>query len=92
MPPHEEALAHALGYLPGTRDLGAQPLAKLMEQRGLAPADLVAASGEQLTHKQVARAMKGRRLTAHMMDKVLRTWNRATESEAARADLFDYAP
>lgn len=88
----EEALAHALGYLPGTRDLGAQPLAKLMEQRGLAPADLVAASGEQLTHKQVARAMKGRRLTAHMMDKVLRAWNRATESEAARADLFDYAP
>jgi aspartokinase len=63
-----------------------------MEQRGLAPADLVAASGEQLTHKQVARAMKGRRLTAHMMDKVVRAWNRATASEAARADLFDYAP
>lgn len=88
----EEALAHALNYLPGTRDLGAQPLARLMEQRGLAPADLVAASGEQLTHKQVARAMKGRRLTAHMMDKVLRAWNRATATEAARADLFDYAP
>jgi hypothetical protein len=88
----EQALAHALGQLPQARDLGAQPLARLMEQRGLAPADLVAASGEQLTHKQVARAMKGRRLTAHMMDKVVRAWNRATASEAARADLFDYAP
>lgn len=93
-----EALAHALSYLPDAqvpsqeRDLGPQPLARLMAERGLAPADLVAHSGEQLTHKQVARAMKGRRLTAHMMDKVLRAWNRATESTAARAELFDYAP
>jgi hypothetical protein len=94
----EEALAHALGYLPDAapanveRNLGAQPLARLMAERGLAPADLVAASGEQLTHKQVARAMKGRRLSAHVMDKVLRAWNRATSGAAARADLFDYAP
>lgn len=91
----EEALAHALGYLPATessRDHGEQPLARLMGERGMAPADLVAASGEQLTHKQVTRAMKGRRLTARMMGKVLRAWNRATSSEAAREDLFDYAP
>lgn len=93
----EEALAHALDYLPGeqpreARDLGAQPLARLMSERGLAPSDLVAASGEQLTHKQVARAMKGRRLTPNVMDKVLRAWNRATSSSAARAELFDYAP
>lgn len=91
----EEALAHALGYLPATaptRDLGRQPLARLMAERGLAPADLVSASTEQLTHKQVSRAMKGRRLTANMMDKVLRAWNRATSDGAARADLFDYEP
>ena len=93
-----EALAHALNYLPDAqapaadRDLGPQPLARWMAERGLAPADLVAHSTEQLTHKQVARAMKGRRLTAHMMDKVLRAWNRATTSNATRADLFDYAP
>jgi hypothetical protein len=93
-----EALAHALSYLPDAqapsedRDLGPQPLARLMAERGLAPADLVAHSTEQLTHKQVARAMKGRRLTAHMMDKVLRAWNRATSGAATRADLFDYAP
>jgi hypothetical protein len=94
----EEALAHALAYLPDSgapgveRDLGPQPLARLMAERDLAPADLVAASTEQLTHKQVARAMKGRRLTANVMDKVLRAWNRAAASSAARADLFDYAP
>lgn len=93
----DEALAHALAYLPDAqpsseRDLGPQPLARLMTERGLAPADLVAASSEQLTHKQVARAMKGRRLSANVMDKVLRAWNRATSGAAARADLFDYAP
>jgi hypothetical protein len=93
----EQALAHALGYLPQARpalerDLGPQPLARLMAERELAPADLVAASKEQLTHKQVARAMKGRRLTAHVMDKVLRAWNSAASSTAARADLFDYRP
>lgn len=93
-----QALAHALGYLPQVqtaaveRDLGPQPLARLMAERELAPADLVAASGEQLTHKQVARAMKGRRLTANVMDKVLRAWNRAASTTAARGDLFDYAP
>lgn len=95
---HAEAVAHALGYLPdaapatGERDLGPQPLSRLMTERGVAPADLVAVSEEQLTHKQVARAMKGRRLTAHMMDKVLRAWNLATSGAATRADLFDYAP
>jgi hypothetical protein len=93
-----EALAHALDYLSDPRpareerDLGEQPLARLMTERGLAPSDLVAASTEQLTHKQVARAMKGRRLTPNVMDKVLRAWNRATSSSAARAELFDYAP
>jgi len=91
----EEALAHALGYLAATestRDLGEQPLARRMAERGLAPADLVAASTEQLTHKQVARAMKGRRLTGNMMGKVLRAWNRATQGDARLGDLFDYAP
>lgn len=93
----EDALAHALSYLPEAgapdgRDLGPQPLARRMAERGLAPADLVAASGEQLTHKQVGRAMKGRRLTASMMDKVLRAWNRAASATATRGDLFDYEP
>ena len=48
------------------RDLGVQPLAALMEKHGLKPTDLVGASTEQLTHKRVARACKGRRLTPHV--------------------------
>jgi len=74
------------------RDLGEQPLARRMAEKSLAPKDLVSASTEQITHKMVTRAMKGRRLTANTMDKVLRAWNGATESEHARSDLFDYEP
>ena len=74
------------------RDLGEQPLAARMRERGLKPADLVAASTEQITHKMVARAMKGRRLTANTMDKVLRAWEQSVNETASRSDLFNYAP
>lgn len=74
------------------RDLGEQPIARLMAEQGLEPADLVAASSEQLTYKMVARAMKGRRLTANTMGKVLRAWNLAAKAEHGQADLFGYKP
>ncbi len=74
------------------RNLGEQPLARLMIERGLRPTDLVAASTEQLTHRMVTRAMKGRRLTANTMGKVHRAWNHAAESEHERRELFDYEP
>lgn len=47
----------------GERDFGTQPLDGLMEMWGLSNHDLVAASPEQLTHKQVQRARTGRQLT-----------------------------
>lgn len=72
------------------RDLGEQPLARIMTERGLKPHDLVAASGEQLTHKMVSRACRGRRLTPRVQDKVLGALNRATEGSFSREDLFDY--
>jgi hypothetical protein len=74
------------------RDLGEQPLAQRMVDSGLKPKDLVDASDEQLTHKMVARAIKGRRLTANTMDKVQRAWNKASESTRSRAELFNYEP
>jgi len=76
---------------PLARDLGEQPLARLMHERGLKPHDLVAASPDQLTHKMVTRAMKGRRLTANTMAKVVRAWNLATSSSDGAGELFDYA-
>ena len=72
------------------RDLGEQPLARIMGERGLKPHDLVAASGEQLTHKMVSRACRGRRLTPHVQEKVLRALNRAAGGNFSRGDLFNY--
>lgn len=77
---------------PGSRELGEQPLARLMAERGLKPADLVTASTEQITHRMVARAMKGRRLTPNTMNKVLRAWNAAASATDGHADLFTYDP
>lgn len=72
------------------RNLGEQPIAQLMQQRDLAPHDLVTASTEQITHKMVRRAMKGRRLTPNVMSKVLRALNGATGRSYELPDLFDY--
>lgn len=72
------------------RDLGVQPLAALMEKHGLKATDLVGASTEQLTHKMVARACKGRRLTPHVQKKVLAALNARTGESYALAQLFTY--
>lgn len=73
-------------------DLGPQPLGELLTRHGLAHTDLVTASDEQLTHKMVARAVKGRRLTPRVMGKVLRALNLASGENYELDDLFDYAP
>ncbi|MFT4540014.1 MAG: hypothetical protein ACI841_000775 [Planctomycetota bacterium] len=74
------------------RDLGEQPLTEMMKARDLLPKDLVEASSEQITHKMVSRAMKGRRLTARTMNKVMRAWNRAAEADDGIERLFNYTP
>ena len=56
-------------------DLGEQPLDKLMDRWALTNHGMVEISTEQLTHKQVQRARKGRRLTLKMMMKVTRAFN-----------------
>lgn len=84
------------------RDRGPQPVDALMEAWGLASHDLVDASTEQLTHKQVQRARKGRVLSLAMMQKVTRAvniavWYRLTKEERERyfeylhKHLFNYA-
>ncbi len=60
-----------------TRDHGTQPLDDLMTHWGLTNHGLVDASAEQLNHKQVQRARKGRQLTLHLMQKLMRTLNEA---------------
>jgi len=72
------------------RDLGEQPVAKLMDSLGLKAHDLVAASTEQITHKMVARARKGRWLTPHVRRKILNALNRASGKTFELGDLFNY--
>ena len=76
-----------------TRNRGTQPVETLIGRWGLSNHDLVDASPEQLTHKQVQRACKGRMLTLSMMQKVTRSlniavWYRLKKDE--REDYFEY--
>ena len=72
------------------RDIGPQPIGKIMAERNLKPHDLVAASTEQLTHKMVSRACKGRWLTLNTQTKVLNALNLATGKNYSLRDLFNY--
>ena len=75
---------------PLERNLGEQPLARILAERELSHHDLVAASGGRCNHKMVARAAKGRRLTPNTQRIVLDALNAATGGAYALADLFNY--
>ena len=72
------------------RNLGEQPITRIMVERSLKPHDLVAASTQQITHKMVGRACKGRRLTRNVQQKVMEALNRATDAQYTLSDLFTY--
>ena len=72
------------------RNLGEQPIAAIMLDLGLKAHDLVAASTEQITHKMVSRACKGRRLTPKVQTKVHNALNRCAKREYSLTDLFTY--
>ena len=72
------------------RDLGEQPIAGLLVAHALKSHDLVAASTEQITHKMVQRACKGRWLTPNVRAKILRALNAASGKQYAAGELFNY--
>jgi len=72
------------------RDLGEQPLARILIELKLKSHDLVAASTEQITHKMVVRGCKGRRLTKNVQGKLLRALNAAAGKSYTLGDLFSY--
>ncbi|MFT7680206.1 MAG: hypothetical protein ACI8QC_004212 [Planctomycetota bacterium] len=72
------------------RNLGVQPIQALLEHHALKPKDIVDASQEQMTHKMVSRAAKGRMLTRNTREKVLRALNLATSKSYVMKDLFNY--
>ena len=53
------------------KEFGVQPIDQLMVKEGLSNTDLVEASTQQLTHKMVAKARNGRRLTTNIKNKIL---------------------
>jgi hypothetical protein len=73
------------------RNLGPQPIAGVMARHNLKPHDLVAAlPPQQLTHKMVSRACKGRKLTDKSKSKVLNALNLAAKKNYTLSDLFNY--
>ncbi len=72
------------------RDLGGQPIVKIMVLHELKAHDFVACSTEQITHKMVSRAVKGRRLTFAVQSKILNALNKASKKSYLLKDLFNY--
>ena len=72
------------------RNLGEQPIARIMAEHGLKAQDLVASSTEQITHKMVSRACKGRRLTPNVQSKIRNALNKSTGKQHAMDELFTY--
>ncbi len=71
-------------------NLGPQPISGLMAEHGLKSNDLVRNSTEQLTHKMVSRAVKGRWLTPNIQHKIINALNKATGKVYELKDLFSY--
>ncbi len=74
------------------RNFGPQPLADVMQKHDLTPAKLVEASTQQLNHKMVSRAVKGRRLTGNVMKKIREAVGTASGVHYAYEALFNYKP
>ena len=74
----------------GRREYGPQPLAELLAARGLSNHQVVEASTEQLTHKMLAKACRGRFLSGKVRQKILRAVNRLTGEDFRLSDLFNY--
>jgi type II secretory pathway component PulF len=71
-------------------NLGEQPIAKIMLEQNLKSQDLVAVSTEQITHKMVTRACKGRRLKPRIQAKVCNALNTLMNKNYSVKDLFTY--
>jgi hypothetical protein len=71
-------------------EFGVQPLDRLMEERGLKNHDLVAASSDGLTHKQVQKGRRGRRLTRHVQEKIVAAFAACSGEPCRLEQLFNY--
>lgn len=74
-------------------NLGPQPLDEILTELGVDNSGLVAASTEQLTHKQVQKGRRGRRLTGNIQRKIVTALNTLhPDRQFSVGDLFNYRP
>lgn len=75
-----------------TRDHGTQPIDLILSHWEITNHALVETSAEQLNHKQVQRARKGRQLTLHLMQKLTRTLNEAALAKVPAEKREEFKP
>jgi len=85
-----DALHPAMDEL--TRDHGPQPLDGMMDRWNLTNHELVEVSDEQLNHKQVQKARKGRQLTLHLMQKLTRALNETIVLKLPKEQKATFVP
>ena len=71
-------------------EAGKQPLDQLMIKENYRNNDLVSLSEEGLTHKQVSKGRKGRKITKKLQLKILKAWNQLNNEDLLLVDLFNY--
>ena len=72
------------------REYGLQPIATILSERHITNHQVVEASTEQLTHKMMAKACRGRYLSSKVRQKILRAVNKVTGEQFKLSDLFTY--
>ncbi len=75
-----------------TRDHGPQPLDGLLVRWNITNHELVEVSAEQLNHKQVQKARKGRQLTLHLMQKLMRALNETVMIKLPKEQKIEFVP
>ena len=75
-----------------TRDHGSQPLDGLLVRWNITNHELVEVSAEQLNHKQVQKACKGRQLTLHLMQKLMRELNEKVLIKLSKEQKIEFVP
>lgn len=85
-----ETLSDEFNLPGGKREYGPQPLADVLAEKGLTNHQVVAASTEQLTHKMLGKACRGRYVSPRVRQKIQRAVNAATGEIYTMAQLFNY--
>ena len=77
--------------IPKEKEHGVQPLDEVLGRLGLRNDDLIRQSTLQLTHKQVQKARKGRRVTVNIQKKIVLALNACGQDEKFKVtNLFNY--